>query len=70
MEDTLDLWLIGGAERFAGDPPVREALLKLAMHPDTRGVLTLLGEILHTPGLAERLHDVLVPAAEKGGTSR
>src|SRR5437660_12055556 len=54
MEDTLDLWLIGGAERFAGDPPVREALLKLAMHPDTRGVLTLLGEILHTPGLAER----------------
>src|SRR5947199_10845851 len=55
MEDTLDLWLIGGAERFAGDPPVREALLKLAMHPDTRGVLTLLGEILHTPGLAERL---------------
>src|SRR5437660_11805889 len=54
LEDTLDLWLIGGAERFAGDPPVREALLKLAMHPDTRGVLTLLGEILHTPGLAER----------------
>src|SRR5947207_1962764 len=61
LEDTLDLWLIGGADRFGNDPPVRDALLKLAMHPDTRGILTLMGEILDTPGLAERLLGVLRP---------
>ena len=61
MEDTLDLWLIGGAERFASDAQVRDALLKLAMHPDTRSILGLVGEILETPELAERLLAVLRP---------
>lgn len=59
-EDNLDLWLISGAERFA-DPEIREALIKLAMHPDTRRCLALVGAILETPGLAERLLDVLRP---------
>jgi hypothetical protein len=27
MEDTMDLWLIGGAERFRRDPEVGHALL-------------------------------------------
>src|SRR5438094_173939 len=35
-EDTLDLWLISGAERFGRDPEVSAALLKAARHEDTR----------------------------------
>src|SRR5918999_6076852 len=31
-EDTLDLWLVSGAERFARDPEVSNALLALAHH--------------------------------------
>ena len=61
VEDTLDLWLISGAERFRRDPEVHEALLALAKHPDSRRCLMLLREILENPGLAERLLDVLRP---------
>src|SRR5512140_3176292 len=53
LEDNLDLWLISGAERFRHDPPVQEALLKLAMHGDTRRALTLLSAVLDTPELAD-----------------
>src|ERR1017187_995288 len=59
LEDRLDLWLIGGAERFRNDPEVREALLALAKHSDSRRCLVLLKLILENPGLAERLFDVL-----------
>jgi transcriptional regulator with XRE-family HTH domain len=59
FEDKLDLWLIEGAERFRGNPEVRQALLDLARHDDSRGCLILLGAILETPGLAERLLQVL-----------
>jgi transcriptional regulator with XRE-family HTH domain len=58
-EDQLDLWLIGGAERFARDPEVSRALLALAMHEDSRKCLLLLESILDTPGLADRLFQVL-----------
>lgn len=59
QEDQLDLWLTGGAERFGRDPQVSRALLKLAEHPDSRGCLVLLGAIIDTPHLAERLMTVL-----------
>ena len=59
QEDQLDLWLIGGAERFSRDPRVSQALLKLAQHEDSRGCLVLLGAILDTPHLAGRLMNVL-----------
>jgi len=36
-------------------------LLKLARHDDTRGCLLLVGAILDTPGLAERLLGALRP---------
>src|SRR5258708_27112939 len=36
LEDKLDLWLVSGAERFRSDPDLREALLALAKHPDSR----------------------------------
>jgi len=61
LEDHLDLWLISGAERFARDPEVRQSLLSVAQHPDSRGCLALLGAILDTPGLGERLMQVLRP---------
>lgn len=60
-EDQLDLWLIEGSERFKRDFEVRQALLTLARHSDSRGCLVLLNEILETPGLAERLLHTLKP---------
>ena len=59
LEDKLDLWLIEGAERFSRDPELRQALLDVARHKDSRQCLLLLGEILETPDLAERLFQVL-----------
>ena len=69
QEDKLDLWLIDGAERFRRDPEVREALLALARHVDSRRCLLLLRGILETPGLTERLLEVLKPekAAQDAG---
>ena len=60
LEDTLDLWLIGGAERFRRDPKVCHALLQLAKHEDSRKCLVLLGAILETPQLVDRLTEVLM----------
>jgi transcriptional regulator with XRE-family HTH domain len=61
QEGALDLWLINGAELFARDPAVRRALLRAARHGDSRRCLILLGAILETPNLAERLLQVLLP---------
>jgi transcriptional regulator with XRE-family HTH domain len=62
MEDQLDLWLIGGAERFGRrDPELCRALLALAHNSDSRRCLLLLESILRTPALAERLTAVLNP---------
>lgn len=61
QEDTLDLWLISGAERFRRDPELRRALLAAAHHEDTRRCLLLLAAILETPSLADRLLEVLRP---------
>ncbi len=59
QEDKLDLWLIQGAERFHADPALQHALLKLARHDDTRKCFLLMSAILDTPGLVERLSEVL-----------
>ena len=61
LEDKLDLWLVGGAERFRNDREVRESLLALAKHPDSRRCLLLLRLILENAGLLDRLFDVLKP---------
>ena len=60
-EDRLDLWLVAGAEQFAHDAELSNALLQVAKHRDTRKCLVLLGAILETPELVERLSDVLKP---------
>jgi len=59
LEDRLDLWLVNGAERFARDPELSRALLTVARHDDSRRCLALLGAIIETPGLVERLFQVL-----------
>lgn len=61
LEDKLDLWLIEGAERFRRDPELSQSLLAVSRHKDSRGCLILLGTILDTPELAERLLQVLRP---------
>lgn len=70
LEDRLDLWLINGAERFRRDPEVSAALLEIARHDNSRGCIVLLGAILDTPNLAERLLQVLKPESrhENGAT--
>jgi transcriptional regulator with XRE-family HTH domain len=64
LEDRLDLWLINGAERFRRDPELSASLLEIARHEDSRGCIALLGAILETPNLAERLLQVLKPESE------
>lgn len=63
LEDKLDLWLIGGAERFRRDPELRRALLAVARHEDSRACLLLLESVLETPSLAGRLMELLRPSA-------
>lgn len=65
LEDTLDLWLISGAERFGRDPAVCHSLVQLAKHEDSRKCLVLLGAILETPNLVDRLLEVLKPQNAK-----
>jgi transcriptional regulator with XRE-family HTH domain len=64
QEDKLDLWLISGAERFRRDPELSAALLELAKHEDSRKCLALLGAVLETPQLVDRLLQVLKPGRE------
>jgi transcriptional regulator with XRE-family HTH domain len=67
-EGKLDVWLLQGSERFVSDPEVSDALIKAAREKDTRRCFLLLGAILDTPGLADRLLEALKP--EANGQSR
>jgi len=70
-EGKLDVWLLQASERFAADAEVSKILIKLAREKDTRRCLLLLGAILDTPGLADRLLEALKPeAAGTTGTRR
>jgi transcriptional regulator with XRE-family HTH domain len=70
-EGKLDVWLLQASERFAADAEVSKILIKLAREKDTRRCLLLLGAILDTPGLADRLLEALKPeAAGANGTRR
>ena len=68
-EGKLDVWLLQGSERFASDPEVGDVLIKVAREKDTRRCLILLGAILDTPGLAERLLEALKPEAARAPQS-
>lgn len=62
VEDQLDEWLRTGADQFGGDAELRDALVRLVRHPDSRKCLVLLGTIVDTPELVDRLLDALTPA--------
>ena len=66
-EGQLDVWLLQGSERFASDPEVSEVLIKCAREKDTRRCLLLLGAILETPGLSDRLLEALRPELAANG---
>ncbi len=61
VESALDRWLLEGATRLGHDQALSAALDRLAAHPDSRGCLVLLGEMLAMPGLVDRLSDTLMP---------
>ena len=65
-EGQLDVWLLQGSERFAGDPEVSNVLIKAAREKDTRRSFLLMGAILDTPGLADRLLEALRPEIVAG----
>ncbi len=69
-EGQLDVWLLQGSERFVSDPEVSDVLIKAAREKDTRRCLLLLGAILDTPGLAERLLEALRPELMANGARR
>src|SRR6476646_7548125 len=69
-EGKLDVWLLQGSERFASDPQVSEVLIKTAREKDTRRCFLLLGAILDTPGLADRLLEALRPETVRAQTGR
>jgi transcriptional regulator with XRE-family HTH domain len=70
VEGKLDVWLLQGSERFASDPELSAVLLKAAREKDTRKCMLLLGAILDTPGLADRLLEALKPHAGSNGQGR
>jgi transcriptional regulator with XRE-family HTH domain len=61
VEGQIDVWLLQGSERFASDPEISHVLIKAAREKDTRRALLLLGAILDTPGLSDRLLEALRP---------
>jgi transcriptional regulator with XRE-family HTH domain len=69
-EGQIDVWLLQGSERFASDPEISNVLIKAAREKDTRRCLLLLGAILDTPGLAERLLEALRPELTESGNRR
>jgi transcriptional regulator with XRE-family HTH domain len=69
-EGKLDVWLLQGSERFASDPEVSNVMIKAARERDTRRCFLLLGAILDTPGLADRLLEALRPEPAHGNHRR
>jgi transcriptional regulator with XRE-family HTH domain len=64
IDAKIDSWLYAGAEQFASDRELHGAFETIAKHEDSRQALLLLAEILRTPGLADRLGEVLRPNAK------
>lgn len=54
-DDRLDSWLIEGAEEWNEDPALRNALLAIAKHPQSRKCLLLLGSLAENRDLIDHL---------------
>ncbi len=70
LRTTEGQLLLQGSERFVSDPEVSDVLIKAAREKDTRRCLLLLGAILDTPQLAERLLEALRPELAGGNHRR
>lgn len=70
IDAKVDSWLFAGAEQFTADPELQRALMVIAEHQDSRRAILLLGEILRTPDLAERLSEVLRPGHQHNSGQR
>ena len=68
IDAKVDSWLFAGAGQFTADPELQRALMTIAETPDSRTPLLLLAEIVRTPGLFERLAEVLRPGGGAGET--
>jgi len=67
IDAKIDSWLFAGAEQFTADPELQRALLAIAEVEDSRRAVLLLAEILRTPGLADRLVEVLSSGPQRSG---
>ena len=67
IDAKIDSWLFAGAEQFTGDPELQRALLAIAEVEDSRKAVMLLAEILRTPGLSDRLGEVLSSGQQRSG---
>jgi transcriptional regulator with XRE-family HTH domain len=67
IDAKVDSWLFAGAGQFHADPELQQALITIAESEDSRQPLLLVAEILRTPGLAERLTEVLHPGRPTRG---
>ncbi len=67
IDAKIDSWLFAGAEQFTADPELQRALLAIAEVQDSRKAVLLLAEILRTPGLADRLGEVLSSGQRRSG---
>jgi transcriptional regulator with XRE-family HTH domain len=68
-EQSLDLWLMQGAERFRKDPEISRALQEVAKQDNSRKWVLLMGALMHEPRTAEELYQILV-APRKGKPKR
>jgi len=68
VDVKIHSWLFAGAEEFASDRKLRDALLEIAHFEDSRRAVLLLAEILRARGLAERLAEVLRPEDQNAST--
>ena len=70
IDAKIDSWLFAGAEQFTADPELQRALLAIAEVEDSRKAVLLLAEILRTPGLADRLGEVLSSGQQRSGSQK
>ena len=54
-DDRFDAWLIEGAEEWTEDARLRNALLAIAKHPDSRKCILLLGSFVENRDLIDHL---------------
>ena len=61
LEMNFDVWLYQGVDRFENDSELSEALLTIAKEDDSRQCVLLLEAIVQSPGLKEKLLQLLRP---------